>query len=45
MIKLIGTKAREKIEKLLGTKVYLNLQAKVERKWNRREDKIEKMVG
>ena len=34
LIKEIGTKARQKIEKLVGAQVYLNLHVKVSPKWS-----------
>lgn len=45
MIKKIGTHARRKIQQLLGTKVYLGLQVKVKKKWNKSDDQIERMIG
>ena len=33
MLKAIGTDARKEIEKLLGSKVYLELWVKIERDW------------
>jgi len=35
MIRSIGTEAREDLERLLGTKVYLDLKVKVKRDWRR----------
>ena len=37
MIKKIGTLAREDLEKILGTKVYLELYVKTIEKWRDRE--------
>ena len=44
MIKEIGTRAREDIEKYLGKKVYLELYVKVIPKWRDRE-KILNEIG
>jgi len=45
MIKEIGTRARADIEKLLNTRVYLDLRVKVKEKWNENEAQIAKMLG
>ena len=37
MLKVIGTKARKDIERLLGNKVYLELHVKVKKNWRDRE--------
>ena len=37
MLKKIGTMARRDIEKLLGTKIYLNLWVKVQKDWRNRD--------
>jgi len=44
MIKKIGTMAREDIERLLGSKVYLDLWVKVKKDW-RNDEKILKILG
>ncbi|GAB6138328.1 GTPase Era [Halanaerobaculum tunisiense] len=44
MLKKIGTAAREEIEKLLGTKVFLDLWVKVEKNWREKEDALQ-MLG
>ena len=36
-LKTIGTAARQEMERLLGTKVYLDLRVEVRRKWRRDE--------
>jgi GTPase len=40
MLKLIGMQAREDIERLLGSKVNLQLWVKVEKNWREKENKI-----
>jgi GTP-binding protein Era len=35
MLKTVGTRAREELEALLGTRVYLELRVKVQREWQR----------
>lgn len=40
MLKKIGQEAREDIEKLLGSKVYLQLWVKVEKNWREKEGKV-----
>ena len=42
-IKAVGTEAREEIEALFGSKVYLELRAKVEKDWQRRAFALERM--
>lgn len=44
MLKRIGTKAREDIESLLDTKVFLDLWVKVKKDWRDKEDAL-KMLG
>lgn len=44
-IKEIGTKARLKIEELVGTKVYLELFVKVEQNWTKDNEKIRRLMG
>jgi GTPase len=43
MLKVIGTDARERIERLLGTNVFLSLQVKVEPRWTERADGLRKV--
>jgi GTP-binding protein Era len=43
MLKEIGTRARAEIEPLLGEKVYLRLQVKVEKDWSKRPQMIERL--
>ena len=43
MIKDIGTRARQEIEPLLGERVFLDLQVKVEKDWSRRPEIIKRM--
>lgn len=45
MIKEIGRLARQDIETLLGTHVYLDLQVKVREKWNEDEAQIAQVLG
>lgn len=45
MIKEIGTQARVDIEKLLNTRVYLDLRVKVKERWNEDEAQIARMLG
>lgn len=44
-IKQIGQRAREELERLVGSKVYLDLKVKVAKNWNRDEDSIESLTG
>ncbi len=44
MIKAIGTAAREKIEKMAGTKVFLDLHVKVVKDWTRDADAVKKYL-
>lgn len=44
-IKQIGQRAREELESLVGSKVYLDLKVKVAKNWNRDEDSIESLTG
>jgi len=44
-IKEIGRRAREDLEKLTGSKVYLDLKVKVAKNWNRKSDSVESLVG
>lgn len=43
MLKTIGTDARQSIERLLGTNVFLSLQVKVEERWSERHDTLRRM--
>jgi GTP-binding protein Era len=40
MIKAIGTAAREQLEEFLGTQVYLELWAKVSKRWRKNESRL-----
>ena len=44
-IKEIGKRAREDLEKLTGSKVYLDLKVKVAKNWNRDSDSVESLAG
>lgn len=43
MLKKIGTDARQAIERLLGTHVFLSLRVRVEPRWSERPDALRKM--
>jgi GTP-binding protein Era len=43
MLKTIGTDARQSIQRLLGTNVFLSLQVKVEERWSERHDMLRRM--
>ena len=43
MIKRIGRDARQEIEELLGTRVYLELWVKVRKKWRKNEKELERL--
>lgn len=45
MIKKIGVRARKDLEKMIGTKIYLDLKVKVSKNWNRKKNEIEKLGG
>ena len=45
MLKEVGTRARRDIEALLGSHVFLDLRVKVERDWQRRDDRIVARFG
>jgi len=45
MIREIGSQARQDIESLLGTQVYLDLRVKVRERWNEEEREIQRMLG
>ncbi len=45
MIKRIGERAREDIQELLGCKVYLDLEVKVRKNWNRDEGEISSLLA
>lgn len=44
-IKEIGKRARKDLEKLTGSKVYLDLKVKVAKNWNRSSDSVESLAG
>lgn len=43
MLKRIGTRAREKLERLLGARVYLKLTVKVEERWSERAETLRRL--
>jgi len=43
MLKRIGTRARERLERLLGCKVYLGLTVRLEERWSERESSLRKL--
>jgi len=43
MLKKIGTRARQRLERLLGCKVYLRLTVKVEERWRERADVLRRL--
>jgi GTPase len=43
MLKNVGTKARENLEKLLGCKVFLALNVKVEERWSERDSALKRL--
>ena len=43
MLKRIGTRARERLERLLGAKVYLQLTVKVEERWSERLEALRRL--
>ena len=43
MLKRIGTRAREKMERLLGAKVFLTLTVKVEERWSERLETLRRL--
>jgi len=45
MIKRIGELAREKMERLFGVKIYLELFVKVEKNWTKDERKVRSILG
>ncbi len=45
MLKRIGTRAREALERLLGCKVYLSLTVKVEERWTERDAAVKARLG
>jgi len=45
MIKQIGQQARKQIEALLGTRVFLELNVRVLKKWNKDPSKIQRLLG
>ena len=44
-IKEIGKRARKDLEKMVGSKVYLDLKVKVAKNWNRKTDSVESLAG
>ena len=44
-IKQIGKQARKDLEKLVGSKVYLDLKVKVSKNWNKKPDSVESLAG
>jgi GTPase len=43
MLKRIGSRARQKLERLLGAKVFLRLTVKVEERWSERRDALRRL--
>ena len=43
VLKRVGTRAREELEALLGTKVFLETQVKVERDWQKRDHALDRL--
>lgn len=43
MLKRIGTRARERLERLLGCKVFLGLTVRLEERWSEREASLKKL--
>jgi len=43
MLKAIGTKARQELEPLLGTRVYLELRVKVLKEWQRDPSALDRL--
>ena len=43
MLKLIGTEARKRVERLLGTHVFLDLRVRVEDRWSERPEALRKL--
>ncbi|GMR03095.1 MAG: GTPase Era [Acidimicrobiia bacterium] len=43
MIKAVGTDAREDLERLFGTKVFLSLRVKVEKDWQRSDELLDRL--
>ncbi len=43
MLKTVGTRARERMERLLGAKVFLRLTVKVEERWSERLDALRRL--
>ncbi len=43
MIKAVGTEAREDLERLFGTKVFLELRVKVEKDWQRSDEMLDRL--
>jgi GTP-binding protein Era len=43
MLKRVGTRARERLERLLGAKVFLRLTVKVEERWSERVEALRRL--
>ena len=43
VLKRVGTEARRELEKMFGTKVFLDVRVKVEKDWQRHPDLIERL--
>ncbi|MEN8041005.1 MAG: GTPase Era [Actinomycetota bacterium] len=43
LVRAVGTEARADLEKLFGTKVYLDLNVKVEKDWQRQDDLLDRL--
>jgi GTP-binding protein Era len=43
VIKQVGTEAREELERLFGTQVFLDLRVRVEKDWQRRDDTLDRL--
>lgn len=43
LIKIVGGEARAELERLFGVPVYLDLRAKVEKDWQRRDDTLDRL--
>jgi GTP-binding protein Era len=43
MLKRIGTRARERLERLLGAKVFLRITVKVEPRWSERVEALRRL--
>ena len=43
IVRAVGTEARPELEKLFGTRVFLDLRVKVEKDWQRRPDSLDRL--